>query len=272
MKFMNEIRQHFSIRKLSVGAASVLIGLSFLGWNAQTVKADEVTSAKDQTTEVATAGDAAETKDATAPVVKEKAKASDQEVKQNEVATKPVAGQKDAEQTAGEKKAEQPASGAETKSVEVPKKTDEGTAGDAEKPVALNSKETKTDDTDASDADKQTLDVEKKTPVSRDAAKAEKVPAPRETTPSWSLDDWDVSKSADNKDLTLKNYKGTSTDVYVPNAADIKEKDPSTEITQVHINRGAIDSISNKASNIVVSNKDGQKVKFDGDNLSSAFA
>lgn len=40
MRFKNEIRQHFSIRKLSVGAASVLIGISFLGAGAQTVNAD----------------------------------------------------------------------------------------------------------------------------------------------------------------------------------------------------------------------------------------
>lgn len=33
--------QRFSIRKLSVGAASVLIGLAFTGWGTQTVKADE---------------------------------------------------------------------------------------------------------------------------------------------------------------------------------------------------------------------------------------
>lgn len=36
----SEQRPHFAIRKLSIGAASVLIGLSFLGLNHQTVKAD----------------------------------------------------------------------------------------------------------------------------------------------------------------------------------------------------------------------------------------
>lgn len=37
-----EKMQHFSIRKLSIGAASVLIGISFLGVKASTVKADSL--------------------------------------------------------------------------------------------------------------------------------------------------------------------------------------------------------------------------------------
>lgn len=35
--------QRFSIRKLSIGAASVLIGLAFTSWGTQTVKADDQT-------------------------------------------------------------------------------------------------------------------------------------------------------------------------------------------------------------------------------------
>lgn len=39
-----EKQQHFSIRKLSIGATSVLIGISFLGVKASTVKADSLQS------------------------------------------------------------------------------------------------------------------------------------------------------------------------------------------------------------------------------------
>lgn len=39
---MNEEVRHFSLRKLSVGLASVLIGISFVSGNNHTVKADTV--------------------------------------------------------------------------------------------------------------------------------------------------------------------------------------------------------------------------------------
>ena len=38
---MDNQRDHFSIRKLTVGAASVLIGITFMGFGGQTVHADE---------------------------------------------------------------------------------------------------------------------------------------------------------------------------------------------------------------------------------------
>lgn len=37
---MSNIQQHFSIRKLTIGTSSVLIGLSFLGFTSQTAHAD----------------------------------------------------------------------------------------------------------------------------------------------------------------------------------------------------------------------------------------
>lgn len=40
MRQMRNIQQHFSIRKLTIGAASVLIGLSLLGFGTPTVHAD----------------------------------------------------------------------------------------------------------------------------------------------------------------------------------------------------------------------------------------
>lgn len=47
MKQIGNIQQHFSIRKLTVGVASVLIGLSFLGFGTQTVRADVTNTASD---------------------------------------------------------------------------------------------------------------------------------------------------------------------------------------------------------------------------------
>lgn len=40
MRRIRPQKQRFSIRKFTVGAASVLIGLTFMGVNNQTVKAD----------------------------------------------------------------------------------------------------------------------------------------------------------------------------------------------------------------------------------------
>lgn len=39
---MQSKQDHFSIRKLSIGAASVLLGFTFFGLNSQTAKADTV--------------------------------------------------------------------------------------------------------------------------------------------------------------------------------------------------------------------------------------
>ena len=47
MKQIGNIQQHFSIRKLTVGVASVWIGLSFLGFGTQTVRADVTNTASD---------------------------------------------------------------------------------------------------------------------------------------------------------------------------------------------------------------------------------
>ena len=55
-------KERFSIRKLSIGAASVLIGFAFMGMGAQTVQADQVTSTVKQ--EAKAADDQAEQKDA----------------------------------------------------------------------------------------------------------------------------------------------------------------------------------------------------------------
>lgn len=48
---MRNIQQHFSIRKLTIGAASVLIGLSLLGFGTQTVHADANDTAVQATSE-----------------------------------------------------------------------------------------------------------------------------------------------------------------------------------------------------------------------------
>ena len=45
---MDEKKERFSIRKLTVGAASVLIGLTFIGVSGQTVHADTVPAAQNE--------------------------------------------------------------------------------------------------------------------------------------------------------------------------------------------------------------------------------
>lgn len=44
LKRLEQQKQRFSIRKLTIGAASVLIGLVFFGMGSQSVHADTVTS------------------------------------------------------------------------------------------------------------------------------------------------------------------------------------------------------------------------------------
>ncbi|RMC55141.1 SLAP domain-containing protein [Lactobacillus sp. ESL0261] len=48
---MQDKQDHFSIRKLSIGAASVLLGFTFFGWNSQSVKADTIDPSQNVTEE-----------------------------------------------------------------------------------------------------------------------------------------------------------------------------------------------------------------------------
>ncbi|MCT6892172.1 MAG: YSIRK-type signal peptide-containing protein, partial [Lactobacillus sp.] len=45
---MQAKQDHFSIRKLTIGAASVLLGFTFFGLNSQTAKADTIDPAKEE--------------------------------------------------------------------------------------------------------------------------------------------------------------------------------------------------------------------------------
>ena len=57
LRQMEQKNEHFSIRKLTVGAASVLIGISFLGFNAHTVSADTTDNGSQANEDVVKASD-----------------------------------------------------------------------------------------------------------------------------------------------------------------------------------------------------------------------
>ena len=59
---MQSKQDHFSIRKLTIGAASVLLGFTFLGLNNQTVKADTVAPAKEEVNSQSNENQTAKTK------------------------------------------------------------------------------------------------------------------------------------------------------------------------------------------------------------------
>lgn len=264
MKANKDIQQHFSIRKLSVGLASVLIGISFLGYGAQTVHAD--------TTGGSAAQSVIETKAASSnsPVAKQVTQPAKQVApvakssNDTAVTAAPKAGDTTLVKPAAKSEANTPKIVAsESKASTDTKKNAVTTVKKAEVQKQVPVKKT------ADEKGKtKTLEVGKTSKaVPKDLA-AQK----REEVPAWNLNDWDNTVSGGN--MTLTNYKGHDADVYIPNAADLKEKDPTSTINRVYINRCTIDSLRNKAttSNVTVSHKGDQKVIFDGNNLASAFA
>ncbi|MFV8211363.1 Rib/alpha-like domain-containing protein, partial [Streptococcus pluranimalium] len=97
---LSQASQRYSIKKFKFGAASVLVGLSFLGYGAQTVLAEEAVAA--DTAATATATPVAEQPVAEQPV-------AEQPVAEQPVAEQPVAEQPVAEQPVAEEPAPAPA-------------------------------------------------------------------------------------------------------------------------------------------------------------------
>ena len=173
---MRNIQQHFSIRKLTIGAASVLIGLSLLGFGTPTVHADA--------------------NDTTVQATSEKVDASTSEAK-NDVKTEDV---KVETPVTDDKAATDPTTNADVKEEKNTEPADETSAADKTEAPTDASKQAETPATPVTVSDKDA-----KTPATEgDAGKSTDVEKPAVPTDTTKAATDKAQDSVAIKDQTLK--------------------------------------------------------------------
>ena len=254
----NQKKDHFSIRKLTVGVASVLIGLTFIGVNSQVAHAADADQPA-QTEEVAkkaedTASDQVKEDTTHAP-----AKAANDVKETDKNITVSTADKtKDAEKTI-------------TKDVDSAKaQTSENKQTDEDKGTAVDQT------TDASDKNQTTtLDLSTKTPaMSRDElAEQKSIPTPRAS--HYNVDDWDGTLDNSAHEYTLSGYHGSDKqNIYIPNTNDFINAGKIGENDKAYITKDLIQTITRAgATSITVDDQgaDGKNKVYVKGNLNSAF-
>ena len=308
---MHEKIQRFSLRKLSVGLASVMVGACIFSVNGKTVKAD-VTS--DQTNQVTKVQDQTATAQAQSNDVQIEKKQTSSD--QNSVADQ---SQKNLLDDLGKQKAStQSGDQAEAKNQEnrlvdqINYKLTNDTSTDNKKDLGQNltaPDETKQAPTTKSDAEKsivrsnsvqqannqsndhaednsqsqneQKLDLTKNSQLAKKVLATNLIETNSSPMTNGGFDEatWgklDITKwqgQAENGVYQLTSYTGDPSHIIVPNEADFEQAGKSTNGLQVGIDRDTVRSLSsNQTQTIAFSKTNNQKVKAIGTNWADAFS
>ena len=244
---MDEKKERFSIRKLTVGAASVLIGLIFIGVGGQTVHANTVPAT--QTEAVATK--AATTDDTTTTQVSAQTSSSDAKTTAPETEVK-----------------------TETETTEKAEKDLTKTTADAET-AKTGTEDTTTPktETDAKAEETTTLKTNQKAAPAKDLA-AQKTVTPAQN--NYNTADWDGSLDNTTHEYTLTGYHGENKeDIYIPNTNDFIKAGTISDTDKVYITKDLIQTITKAgATSITIDDQgadDKNKVYAKGD-WSNGFA
>ena len=249
---MNNQKAHFSIRKLTIGAASVLIGITFMGINGQTVNADEMTgNTQPEAMQVSTD----KSTDATT-------------TQQNDSDS---SAQKNAAQT-----------------VEVPQNSKQDNTGETSQSTTdkkdTQVQKTESSETKADTAQSQVPPAANQTQKSADqnventqSPVASNTTQPKTQNDSkYNVADWGGSLNDETHEYTLNKYNGSDKEnIYIPNTEDFIKAGKITDIDKVFITKDLIQNITkNGATSIVIDDQgseDKNKVYAKGD-WSNAFA
>lgn len=257
---MSAKTERFSIRKLSIGAASVLIGLTFMGMSGHTVQAD-TTNGQGQDSKEGQETKADETSaavhEAKEITVKDGIKATDN----NDV----TASVKAQDTTDESKKGSQDESASTVQKAE-PKKDDTQEAQQDNHQSATTEKATVTADA----TETTTFEVKKdNTPISKEALGESKVTA---TTPTADVNAWNYEGDADN--LKITGYKNpdqvSGADIVIPNSADLRAAGKLNEGVEAQITYDAVHSlVTGGAKSITINagnSKEDRLLAVDGKN------
>lgn len=213
-------QQRFSIRKLTIGATSVLIGITFMSWNDQIVKADDINSAQN-----------------TAKVTAQQEQEKDQVQKFD---TSEASSNK-------ENKITTPADKASTNNAVVSK-------SDVQDKIQLNSLDTeKTNQLPKSEIKEQ------KTSIKQDA-KSEAKDSDVQNNSKYNTDDWDGNLDQAKGEYTLTRYKGSDLDIYIPNTSDFIKAGKITDGEKVYVTSDLFKTINQSKATSVTIDPDGEKL------------
>ena len=302
-KFVNSNR-HYSLRKLSVGLASVLIGISFLNGTKTTVNADTIT-ASTKTGEISKAGNlevAGNSKDLSAFSMSFNGKNGENETAKADTTSDQTTQTGDQAETKNqENKLVDQINYKLTNNTSTDNKEDLGqnltapdetkststTKSDAEKSiVSPNSAQKINNQSDDHAENNSQTQNEQKLDITKNSKKlAKKVLATNliETTSStmtnggfdeatWGkLDVNDWQGSVQNGVYQLTGYTGDLNHIIVPNEADFEKAGKSTNGLQVGIIKYTIRSLRSRGQTIAFSKTNNQKVKAIGTDWSYAF-
>ncbi len=272
---MDEKKERFSIRKLTVGAASVLIGLTFIGVSGQTVHADTVPAAQNE--EVATK--AATTDDTTTTSTDDsaaKAATETSSTKETDAQTQSTTTQVSAQTSSSDAKTTAPETEVktETETTEKAEKDLTKTTADAET-AKTGTEDTTTPktETDAKAEETTTLKTNQKAAPAKDLA-AQKTVTPAQN--NYNTADWDGSLDNTTHEYTLTGYHGENKeDIYIPNTNDFIKAGTISDTDKVYITKDLIQTITKAgATSITIDDQgadDKNKVYAKGD-WSNGFA
>ena len=272
---MDENKERFSIRKLTVGAASVLIGLIFIGVGGQTVHADTVPAT--QTEAVATK--AATTDDTTTTSTDDsaaKAATETSSTKETDAQTQSTTTQVSAQTSSSDAKTTAPETEVktETETTEKAEKDLTKTTADAET-AKTGTEDTTTPktETDAKAEETTTLKTNQKAAPAKDLA-AQKTVTPAQN--NYNTADWDGSLDNTTHEYTLTGYHGENKeDIYIPNTNDFIKAGTISDTDKVYITKDLIQTITKAgATSITIDDQgadDKNKVYAKGD-WSNGFA
>ncbi len=252
LRQMNNQKAHFSIRKLTIGAASVLIGITFMGINGQTVNADEMTgNTQPEATQVST--------DKSTDTTTTQQNDSDSSTQKNT-----------------------------TQTVEVPRNSKQDNTGETSQSTT-DKKDTQVQKTESSEAKADTTQSQVQPAANQTQKSADQnvektqSPAAGNTTQpetqndsKYNVADWDGSLNDETHEYTLNKYNGSDKEnIYIPNTEDFIKAGKITDIDKVFITKDLIQNITkNGATSIVIDDQgseDKNKVYAKGD-WSNAFA
>ena len=272
---MDEKKERFSIRKLTVGAASVLIGLIFIGVGGQTVHANTVPAT--QTEAVATK--AATTDDTTTTSTDDsaaKAATETSSTKETDAQTQSTTTQVSAQTSSSDAKTTAPETEVktETETTEKAEKDLTKTTADAET-AKTGTEDTTTPktETDAKAEETTTLKTNQKAAPAKDLA-AQKTVTPAQN--NYNTADWDGSLDNTTHEYTLTGYHGENKeDIYIPNTNDFIKAGTISDTDKVYITKDLIQTITKAgATSITIDDQgadDKNKVYAKGD-WSNGFA
>ena len=267
---MDEKKERFSIRKLTVGAASVLIGLTFIGVSGQTVHADTVPAAQNE--EVApkatTTDDTIKTADDSAVKITTETPVSS--TKETDAQTQSTT--KTSDQTVS--------TDVKNAASETEVKTETETAKKVEKDLTKTAPDEETEKTVAEDVASKTTDAKDTTTLKTDqkAALAKDLAAQKTATPvqkNYNTADWDGNINNTTHEYTLTGYHGEDKEnIYIPNTDDFIKAGTISDTDKVYITKDLIQTITRAgAESITIDDQgsdDKNKVYAKGD-WSKAF-